>query len=490
MPTLLPEVPVSFLNTAIYARLSEDRSGESENVRIQVAECQDYAADNSWPAVGTYSDNDIGASKFSKKPRPDYVRLLMAVKSGRVNIILITEVPRLYRRLEELLSLIRMAETTALRRIQTTDGISYDLSTEEGVHAAINAVNNAMLEAARISKRVKRKQQKNAQAGKNHGGKRPYGYESDGVTLRESEAAIVRECAKRYISGETVSDIVLDLNSRGVPAAQGGKWRTENLSRILLKKRYIGVREHNGMEYPAVWPAILTRDQYEQMAARRVAAASRGTRKGKPARRYLLTGVASCGRCGSKMTGAGRTAEKDRAAQRRYRCQAGDGHGGTIGCGQLYRAADPLELLVTEAVLHVFDDPKVAVTLAPPADELTVRALVDEFERRKAKAKSLVTDYANDLLTREEFALAKGIAAAAVEEAREALSEYQDAQTLALVPAEQTIREAWATAGLAWRSAVVALVVERVIVHPATSGRGMWRGYKFNPEYIEIRWKV
>ncbi|MCX4976263.1 recombinase family protein [Streptomyces sp. NBC_00620] len=490
MPTLLAEVPVSFLNTAIYARLSEDRSGESENVRIQIAECQDYANDNRWPVVGTYSDNDIGASKFSKKPRPDYERLLMAVKSGRVNNILITEVPRLYRRLEELLSLIRMAETTALRRIQTTDGICYDLSTEEGVHAAINAVNNAMLEAARISKRVKRKQKKNAQQGKNHGGKRPYGYESDGKTLRECEAAIVRECAKRYISGETVSDIVRDLNARGVPSAQGLLWRTENLSRILLKKRYIGVREYNGVEYPAVWPAILTREQYDQMEARRTAAASRGTRKGKPARKYVLTGAAYCGRCGSKMTGAGRTAEKDRVAQRRYRCQAGDGHGGTIGCGKLYRAADPLELLVTEAVLHVFDDPRVAVTLAPPADETTVRALVTEFERRKAKQKSLVTDYANDLLTREEFALAKGIATAAVDEAREALSEYQDAQTLALIPADQTLREAWATAGLAWRSAVVGLVVERVIVHPATSGRGMWRGYKFNPEYIEIKWKV
>ncbi|WP_427923856.1 recombinase family protein [Streptomyces sp. cg40] len=490
MPTLLPEVPPTFLRTALYARLSQDRSGECENVTIQLAECQSYADANSWPVVGTYSDNDIGASKYSKKPRTDYNRLVAAIRAGRINIILITEMPRLYRRLEELLTLIRLAETTALRRIQTTDGISYDLSTEEGVHAAINAVNNAMLEAARISKRVKRKQKKNAEAGKNHGGRRPYGYESDGKTLREYEAAIIRECAKRYISGETVSDIVCDLNARGVPSAQGLKWRVESLSRILLKKRYIGIREYNGVEYPAVWPAILTRDQHEQMAARRMAAASRGTRKGKPARKYLLTGLAYCGRCDAKMTGAGRTAEKDRAAQRRYRCHAGDGHGGTIGCGKLYRAADPLELLVTEAVLHVFDDPKVAVTLAPANDEKTVRALVEEFERRKAKAKSLVADYANDLLTREEFAQAKSIAAAAVDEAREALTEYQDAQTLALVPADQTIREAWATAGLAWRSALVALVVERVIVHPATSGRGMWRGYKFNPEYIEIRWKV
>ncbi|MCM2417656.1 recombinase family protein [Streptomyces sp. RKAG293] len=490
MPTLLAEVPVLFLNTAIYARLSEDRSGESENVRIQIAECQDYATANGWPLVGTYDDNDIGASKYSKKPRPRYDALLSAIQLGRVHIILITEMPRLYRRLEELLTLIRMAETTALRRIQTTDGISYDLSTEEGVHAAINAVNNAMLEAARISKRVKRKQKKNAQNGKNHGGKRPYGYEADGVTLRPVEVAIIRECATRYISGETIAGIVRDLNARGVPSAQGKQWRTENLSRILLKRRYIGIREYNGAEYPAAWPAILTHGQHEQMAARKLTATTHGRKKGGPARSYLLTGPANCGRCGGKMVGGGRTAEADRAAQRRYRCQATDNLGGIVGCGKVYRAAEPLELLVTEAVLHVFDNPHVAVMLAPPQDEKTVRALVTEFERRKAKLGALVTDYATGLLNREQFAQAKGIAEAAMEEAREALSEYQDASTLALVRADQTLREAWATAGLAWRQNVIRLVVERITIHPATSGRGMWRGYKFNPEYIEITWKV
>ena len=41
---------------------------------------------------------------------------------------------RLYRRLEELLEVIKLAETTALRRIEATDDMSYDLSTGEGVH--------------------------------------------------------------------------------------------------------------------------------------------------------------------------------------------------------------------------------------------------------------------------------------------------------------------------------------------------------------------
>jgi site-specific DNA recombinase len=99
------------------------------------------------------------------------------VRRGEVEIIVVTEMTRLYRRLEELLELIKMAESTRLRGIWTTDGVGYDLSTPEGIHAAIAAVNNAMLESAKISKRTKRKQRARAKAGRHHGGVRSYCYE-------------------------------------------------------------------------------------------------------------------------------------------------------------------------------------------------------------------------------------------------------------------------------------------------------------------------
>ena len=300
--------------------------------------------------------------------------------------------------------------------------------------------------------------------------------------------AIIRECAERYIHGESASAIVTDLNARGVPTAQGKQWRVESFMGILLKKRYLGIREHNGKEYPAQWPAILTQEQWDRIEARRLSTA-RNWAKSSPIRKYVLTGLVYCGRCGEKLQGAGRYTGPGKPPKRRYRCKAGASLG-LAGCGRTHRAADPLELLVTEAVLHVFDDPNIAVMLAPPHDEQTVRQLVSEFERRKAKLGQLVTDYATDLLNREQFALAKSIAEAGIVEAREALAAYQDAETLALISAEGTLREAWDTASLQWRHNVIALVVERVIVHPAHVSGGSWRGYKFNPDLIEIKWRV
>ncbi len=47
------------------------------------------------------------------------------------------------------------------------------------------------------------------------GGTRPFGFEADFVTVRESEAEVIRELAERLIGGETLRSLCKDLNERG-----------------------------------------------------------------------------------------------------------------------------------------------------------------------------------------------------------------------------------------------------------------------------------
>jgi DNA invertase Pin-like site-specific DNA recombinase len=238
---------------ALYARLSKDRSGLSENVQIQLREGTYFVEDNGGQVVASFTDNDISASKFSKKPRPEYDLLVAAIERGEVEVIVVTEMTRLYRRIEELLELIKMAEHTKLRGIFTTDGIGYDLSTPEGVHAAIGAVNNAMLESARLSKRQKRKKKARAEQGRYLGGYRAYGYEGAlkdeagtvlnrgriNVALIDREVEIYRDCVRRIIAGERAMTIMRDLNQRGVPSPDGKQWAAGNFKRLFMKKRYV-----------------------------------------------------------------------------------------------------------------------------------------------------------------------------------------------------------------------------------------------------------
>ncbi len=44
----------------------------------------------------------------------------------------------------------------------------------------------------------------------------PYGYEADKGTVRESEAVVIRECARRLLAGEALRSICADLDEREV----------------------------------------------------------------------------------------------------------------------------------------------------------------------------------------------------------------------------------------------------------------------------------
>jgi site-specific DNA recombinase len=478
------------MDAAIYARLSKNRRGLSDNCEIQIAEAEGYSEDKVWPVVGTFQDDDISASKYSTKPRPDYDRLVQAIEAGQVEVIVCTEMTRLYRRLEELLELIKMAERTRLRGIWTTDDIGYDLSTPEGIHAAIGAVNNAMLESAKLSKRQRRKKAAQARQGKPSGGGRPYGYEQDGITLIPAEVAVLVEAKDRYLAGETMRDLIRDFFNRGIVAKNGKTWDIENFQRMLFNKRYIGIRTHNGAEYPAIWPAIFTADEWNRMDARRRQRVARypGKQPGTT-RQYLLTGLVYCGRCDTGMIGSRRAISEGH--QRRYRCRAVDNHGMPLGCGKVFRGAEPLDEFITEAVLYRFDSPEVASALSVTGEDPdAINKLMDEYQTAKQRLDQMVADYASGFLNRDQFAVAKTAAEINVQTARDALGRAQNLSVRQVIRPDQTIREAFEDGGLDLRHSIISLLVERIVCLPSHPGSHVWHGYRFDPGYIEVNWRV
>jgi DNA invertase Pin-like site-specific DNA recombinase len=515
------------MRCAIYRRLSEDRNGEGENVEIQRVECSDYAEQRGWGIVGDFCDDDISASRYSTRPRPRYNDLLAAVRAGQVDVVLVTEMPRLYRRLEELLELIHLAESTPLRRIQPTEGDGYDLSTGEGIHNAVAAVNNAALEVRKTSDRTKRKKAATAKEGRFHGGRRPYGYdyvEARGkrgdpdyvprglLAVNEAEAAVVKKIAGMILDGTPLAGIVRDLNGRGVPTAKGGLWRKSTVKRLFGSKLLLGIRTHNGREYKAKWDAILDEDTFERVNLVLRAAARGSNGSSVHGRSYLLTGRIFCGRCGEP--GASGRPSKPGAplvgfanaggglAKRRYFCKRYDEHGRERGCAGTSRLADPIELLVAEAVLDLFDSPRMAEVLGAAAEDGEMAELVDRYQASKVKLDDLISDYASGLLNREQLAQAKEIVEAAMEATSRRMEQLQSGRAVASIPVGQSFRQAWEGAGLEWRRDLIDLVVDKVILHPSGTKPPLWpptgselakragRQWHFDPAKVEIRWKV
>lgn len=498
----------------LYARLSKDMAGESENVDIQLAEGREFVEDNEGRVSGEFKDNDTSASNYSKKVRKGYEHLLEAVRHGEVEIIVITEMTRLYRRLPELLDLIKLAETTRLRGIWTTDGIGYDLSTPEGIHAAIAAVNNAMLETAKISKRQKRKQKARAIAGKHHGGVRSYCYEPPkrdesgnlinrktlNTALVPEEVTVFKNCVDRLIAGERAMWIVRSLNEQGIKAAAGGKWTVGNFQRLMLKKRYVifddddpeghGTLVYNDKEYKAEWQGIITKGEHALIEAQ-FKSNSRpwGSSQGS-GRAYLLTGILVCGECAHTLQGGGRVNSRS-VFERRYICKAFGSHGVRTGrCGHVYRIADPVDALVVESVLIRFDSPEVMLALAEPNEAKDkLDELVTKLSHVKQHRKDLVFEYGRGEHKKADYNMMLASADESIENIEIQLRKLQTTLSAALLPKHGAVSEVWDDMTLDWQRSVISLLVEKIIIHRSRRTRKTWRQWNFDPDDVEIVWR-
>lgn len=221
----------------------------------------------------------------------------------------------------------------------------YDLTDPEDASRFYGEVLAAEREMAKLSKRVRRARLQEAELGWPHaGGRRSFG-EPGGRRVRdldkddddpdkwlrdeqgrwvwgggvpaeqvENERELIREAARRILAGDSLRGIVLDWNGcpdkNGKPtkpvrstAADGERWRTQSLRRMLLQPRLAGLRAHNGKLYESreIEP-ILDRETWE--AVRTVLTdPSRKREAAGGVYRYLLAGFVFCGVCGSRARG-------------------------------------------------------------------------------------------------------------------------------------------------------------------------------------------
>jgi hypothetical protein len=195
-------------------------------------------------------------------------------------------------------------------------------------------------ESEHKAERLRRQREQAAHAGKYQGGRRAFGYEKNGLVVVESEAALIRGAAASVIAGETLRRIVNDWNDRGISTCNGKRWRISTLRVMLLGPRLVGLRVHRGaIVAEAEWPAILNRETWGKVR----------TILGDPRRRqgshptHLLSGLLRCGLCDHKLH-----ASRKINAARRYSCNLTSAN---ANCGRIAIAAEPVEQIISEAVL-------------------------------------------------------------------------------------------------------------------------------------------
>ncbi len=462
------------MQVAIYARISSDREGDQLGVTRQVEDCRRLAERCGYVVADCYVDDDVSA--WSGKPRPEYERMLDDLRAGAIGGVLVWHLDRLTRHPRELESFIDLCDELGVELGCVTGEI--DLGTHIGRLTARMLGGLAKYESDHKSERIRRKAQELAERGKRSGGgSRAYGFAPDGVTVRESEAVIVRECVRRFLAGESIRSICSDLNERGVPAAKGGPWSPQTLRRMLGSGRISGQREHKGEVVAAAeWAAIIEPAESAQIRAR---LADPDRRTNKSARRYLLTGgLLRCGYCGEPLVARPRS-----GGLRRYACAKGPGFS---GCGGTYINADPVEAFVVEAVLYRLDSPELSEAASGRHAEPDAERWQAEADSAREQLAELAEAYGQRQITMGELLAARKPIEARLTAARKQLGKLT--QTAALdgyLGNADALREAWESLDLSRQRAIVAAVLDHVAVGP---GR---RGYnRFDESRLRPVWRV
>lgn len=475
---------------AIYCRISQDREGAGLGVARQRQDCEALAAQRGWTVASVYVDNDLSA--YSGKPRPEYERMLADIRAGTVDAVIVWHSDRLHRRLIELEAFIDLVNAHKVE-IATCTGGDIDLSTSDGRFLARVIGSAARKESEDKSRRTRRKHKELATNGKlSGGGRRPFGYEADRVTIRPDEAAEIRAAAKRILAGESLRGVTHDWRDRGVRTVTGALWSPTTIKRLLCSGRISGQREHldpdEGKDAvrkivgPAVWPAIITP---EQTARLRVILDGRGRFHGN-ARSYLLTGFVLCGTCGIPLQA--RAAIRKGHRYRRYHCAKDRG-----GCDRVGISAERLEEFIADMALARLDSGLLTQLMHTEETDADAEALtlVEELEATLAQ---LARDhYSTKVIGRVEFMAAKEDIEPRLAAAREQVARRRPVHVLDDLPTgDGELEAAWHgdTFTLARKRAILGTVLESVTVGPTTKANNRFDESRVLPPQGEVRWRI
>jgi site-specific DNA recombinase len=467
-------------NAIIYTRISQDKTGEELGVTRQLEDCQSLAERRGWHVSGVYTDNDISAKGTRK--RPSFEAILEEAASGRVQVIVAWNFDRLTRNRKDTVRLLEVCQERSIT-IALARGTDLDMSNPGGRLMA-----GILAEVARNEIDVKSDRQiasyrQAAKAGKPHYVARPFGYTRSGE-LVEDEALVLKQIAEHYLNGWSTTELTKWLNDSGIKAATGGLWSRRVVKDHLLAKRNAGIRVYKGQEYKGNWVPVYDLATHEALVGEWEQRKQKRSRGSAP-RRYLLTGLLVCGRCGSKMAGHAHSDRQGQEVRDKYACTE---------CS-LMRVAVTLDHFIKELVLYRLDSDELRATLAArDANTEQIEPLRLEARAVQRRIDALVDDYADGTLSKSELVRAKERQQEALHDIEQRMSQlYASRQSQALLGTSTGLRQSWNTHPVGWRRQLLSLVIERIEVEQSYK-RPRYvidgKGYKFDPDAVTVVWKA
>ncbi|GHJ30062.1 hypothetical protein TPA0910_44950 [Streptomyces hygroscopicus subsp. sporocinereus] len=314
----------------LYLRLSLDREGKTAIDR-QEADCRAWVERNGLTVRKVHIDR--GRSGYKSVSRKGFDAAITAVASGVVGVLIVWKLDRLSRKgIGEVGKALDDINRVGGRLVSVMDGLdtnndSARVTIELLAELARNESRNLGMRVGNAKRYLRRK-------GQWIGGQPPYGLKVDPETkklVHDPETAVyARLIADEALSGKALVHVARLLNTHGVASPRGGEWNSSSVMQLLRAPAFAGLmplteyteaadgtRKYNGKVVPyrdpetldtvSIGEGIITVGEREliirQLEARTFPLA--GKRHGHKQGTSLLTGIARCGLCGSRMSKAG-----------------------------------------------------------------------------------------------------------------------------------------------------------------------------------------
>ncbi|MFD6307804.1 recombinase zinc beta ribbon domain-containing protein, partial [Streptomyces sp. NPDC060223] len=239
------------------------------------------------------------------------------------------------------------------------------------------------------------------------------------------------------------------------------------IKRMLMNPRICGYRMHQGELFldesgaPVVgdWEPIITPDDW-YLLTEKVRRELEGRAVRDNATKYLLSGIARCGRCGTKMRAFPSYRKSKTSSQFKYACPGkNDG-----GCGGVARAGEPVDRLIRNAVFLSSD--KALASVRERAPEWTKEEQLASLEQDMAEFKQAWQE--KRMSAARYIALTEDLEKQIAELRRERALHRAEAATFAAGPID--IRGRWENLAIEQQRAAVRKVFRAVTIKPASNG--------------------
>lgn len=325
-----------------YSRYSTDLQNE-RSIEDQEALIRKYASVNGLSLVRLYSD--AAQSGASILGRDGLLQLLADAKSGAFDVVIVEELDRLSRDMEDLAGIHKRLSFSDVEIMAVHEGVASTVTVGlRGLFGQLFREDNARKIRRGLSGRVNQ----GLSAGGRAFGYRPHPTEKGRLVIQDDEANIVRRIFQEFAGGKSPIDIAVNLTRDGCPIPRTAKaWQSstiygwaERRSGILRNDLYAGRLVWNkskmvkdpetGRRVSRPNPQndwqikdvpelrIVDQDLWDRVQAmvEPVPNASQADRAKKRRPLRPLSGLLRCGACGGGMSVKG----KDKSGRTRIQC--------------------------------------------------------------------------------------------------------------------------------------------------------------------------